>query len=332
MFWIVGVLVLFISLISAIVLAKHAQDLKLIAIPGEHRQHSQLTPTIGGLAMCIGMAFGILLAAPSHTPLLVPLIFICAVGVLDDRFTLPTWLRFLAQVMAATAMIYLSDIELHSLGALFSGKDILLGDWSKPITVFSVVGVINALNMSDGLDGLAGSIVVLVLIALLLINELSNDLIWISILSISGFLALNLRIARPRAAVFMGDAGSTLLGLLLAYLLIQQSQATNGILPVTALWLMALPLIDAVAVLIARPISGKSPFAADRIHYHHQLVDRGISVNKSLVLALLLQSVFIAMGIFALRQGVTETFQFYLFLLVFFLYLIKTIQFSLQIK
>ena len=106
------------------------------------------------------------------------------------------------------------------------------------------------------------------------------------------------------------------------------SQTDAGIAPVTALWLMALPLIDAVAVLIVRPLRGKSPFSADRIHYHHQLLDRGFSVNQTLILALVMQLGFIAVGYVFHNNGIAEFIQLRIFLLIFVAYLIRLFWFT----
>ena len=328
MFWIVAVLVFLVSAIVSMLLANYAQRFNLIARPGQHRRNSKETPTVGGLAMGLAISLGILFVAPEHKLLLFPLIFVCIVGALDDRYKLPFWWRFIAQGLAATGMIYLTGAELESLGLLFSESNVMLGAWSKPMTVFATIGVINAINMSDGLDGLAGSLLILILITLLAINGYMNNLIWIVIFSISGFLLWNLRLIRPYAKVFMGDSGSTMLGLVLAYLLIQYSQAENGILPVMALWLMAMPLIDAVAVLIARPIHGRSPFSADRNHYHNQISDSGFGANKTVLLALLIQGFFIGVGVLAMKFNIDQTIQLCLFLGIFFIYLIKVIRYA----
>lgn len=328
MLWFTCFLVFFTSLFSAMLLANSAQRLKLLAVPGEHRLHSQATPMVGGLAMCVAVVIGILLAAPAHAPLLLPLVFICLVGALDDRYKLPSWLRFIAQAIAASAMVYFSGSELLSLGALKPGQEVVLGHWSVPMTVFATIGVINAINMSDGIDGLAGSLVVLILIALLFITGTNSNLILIIAFAVAGFLFWNLRIFRSSAKMFMGDAGSTMLGLLLAYLLIECSQIKQGIKPVTALWLTAIPLIDAVAVLIVRPLRGKSPFAADRIHYHHQLLDRSVSNNHTLLIALGMQVVFVIIGVLALNMNIAEHLQLRAFLSVFGLYFLSLLWFT----
>jgi len=314
--------VAFVSLLACLALASQASRLKLQAIPGDHRHHQTPTPMVGGLAIFLALIAGCFLVDKPFHGLLPCLFLLCTVGAADDRYGLPFWVRFLMQIIAAYLMIELTGVQLNTLGYLVSDDELTLGKWSAPVTIFAVIGVINAINMSDGLDGLAGSLVLLVIISLLLLGSQNQTLLLISAAAIVGFLTLNLRIGRQYAKVFMGDAGSTMLGLLLAFALINASQDTKVIAPVTALWLLALPLIDAVGVLLVRPIKGRSPFSADRIHYHHQLIERGLSVNSTLMVALALQLLFIAIGFLLALTNIAQALQFYLFLSLFLIYFV----------
>ena len=312
-------------------LARFAVRLGLVAVPGEHRQHAFPTPMVGGLGIFAGLALGILCWTPANLGLLACLGILCFVGMLDDQMTLPSWSRFLLQGGAAYLMVELTGVRLESLGYLVSSEhEVVLGPWSTAMTVFATIGVINAVNMSDGMDGLAGSLVVISLGVLLLATTRDADLIWISIASVLGFLALNLRIGRKQAKVFMGDAGSTLLGLLLAFLLIKGSQQELGFPPVVALWILALPLIDAVSVLIVRPLRGRSPFDADHVHYHHLIRDRGLSVNQTLVLVLGVQILCAGVGVWMFQFGVAEHLILLVFLALFLLYLIAVYRYTGQ--
>ncbi len=310
-----------------LVLSRVAGALRLLAEPGEHRLHAHATPVVGGLAMGVGLIVGAVVVDHSYRGLLPSLLLLCVVGALDDRYKLPSWVRFLSQGVAVYLMIKLTGVSLESLGYLSGESEWLLGRWATAMTIFASIGVINAVNMSDGHDGLAGCLVIITLLAVVTTGG-DAGLSLIGIASILGFLCLNLRVTRQRASVFMGDAGSTMLGLLLAYLLIKHSQSEAGILPVTALWLLALPLIDAVAVLVVRPLRGTSPFAADRIHYHHQLVDRGVGVNRAVLIAVFLQTGLAITGIVAWRLALADQVQLTAFLLLFSAYLLSLLWFT----
>lgn len=323
-FWLADIAL--ITFVGCLVLASRAGRLGLLAVPDEHRQHGTPTPMVGGIAIFLGLLAGCLLIDDSYKMLLPSLFLLCAVGAVDDYRGLPFWVRFLAQAIAAYLMVVFTGVELTSLGFLVSDNELRLGQWSIPLTIFAVVGVINAVNMSDGMDGLAGCLILLLITSLLLLGSPDKGLLLISASAMIGFLVLNVRVGRRQAKVFMGDAGSTMLGLLVAYLLINASQNSDSIAPVTALWLLALPLIDAVGVLIVRPLKGRSSFSADRIHYHHQLLDFGLSVNVALLLALVLQLIFVAIGVASAAANTSQASQFYLFLLVFVLYFLVLIR------
>lgn len=314
--------VFFCVVVLTYFLSLFAPRFELLAFPGEHRRHHRPTPMVGGISIFIGILFGLVVIDNSHQNILPSMLLLCAVGVLDDRFKLTSWVRIICQGVAAYMMIELTGVRLLSLGSLFSSEVIHLGTWSTPLTIFATIGVINAINMSDGLDGLAGLLTTLILTSILFISPELYNFSSISIAAIFGFLFWNLRIFRDRASVFMGDAGSTILGLIIAYLLIASSQEPfSYIQPVTALWLMALPLFDAVAVLLVRPVQGKSPFSADRIHYHHLIQNRGVNVNNTLLLALAVQCLLMLIGLWMLEYSVSDSNQLLAFLFCFVLYL-----------
>jgi len=292
-----------------------------MAVPGEHREHEHPTPLVGGIAMFVGLVVGVMWLDSKHLALLPSLSLIFIVGVVDDRFKLPSWIRLLAQATAAYLLILFANTELQSLGYIVSDTESELGGWSQALTIFATIGVINAINMSDGLDGLLGTLSSLLVLTVLFLAPGFQQLSQILLCVLAGFLFWNLRVFRDRATVFMGDAGSTLLGVIIAYLLIQISQQPNQyIAPVTALWLLALPLMDAVAVLLIRPLRGQSPFSADRIHYHHLVRAKGLSVNSTLLVVLMVQGIFTFVGVLMHLLAISEHHQFYGFLFCFAVY------------
>lgn len=313
-----------VTALACLILSKFSDRLGLQAIPGEHRLHEHPTPLVGGVAIYLGILLGFFLIDNSFVGLLPSLLLLCAVGAIDDKYKLPSWTRFIVQGLATYMMVRFTGVQLDTLGYLHPENETLLGRWSIPMTIFATIGVINAVNMSDGHDGLAASLLILILLSLFIAGA-DAGLSLITVAALVGFSIFNIRIFRARAGVFMGDAGSTMLGMLLAFLLIKHSQTEGGIWPVTALWLMALPLIDAVSVLIVRPLRGRSPFAADRIHYHHLLVDRGMSVNAMLAVVLITQAIFISLGLWARSIRIADHLQLIAFLSVFFVYILTLI-------
>ncbi|MGH8611945.1 MAG: MraY family glycosyltransferase [Gammaproteobacteria bacterium] len=279
----------------------------LVDKPEGRKRHQGAVPVVGGIAIYLGFASS--MAAPNPVfeglPwLMAGGLLVVGVGALDDYCPISAGWRFAAQTGAALLAIYGADVRLYDLGNLSLGGGVLtLGVFSMPFTVFSTVGVINALNLSDGTDGLAGTIAILSLLALMVMASLAGryELFQISIClasAVTAFLLFNLPGVQPRRwRIFLGDAGSTLLGYLLACLLIASCQGDIRVFaPIIGLWLLAVPLADTVTVMGRRLASGRSPFRADRTHLHHLALSAGLSQRQTVLL-------LSAMGVFCISIG-----------------------------
>lgn len=261
-----------------------------------------------------------------HRPLFAGALILVVVGVLDDFHELSAKQRFVAQISVGLLMTLGAGVVLDDFGYLISRHWVLsLGVLAVPATVFSTVGVINAVNMCDGIDGLAASLALVTVSALALVawadGEVESFGALISLAAVMlAFLAFNLR-HKGRALVYMGDAGSMFLGFVLAWFLIRFSQGEGRLLaPVTALWIFALPLIDTVAVMVRRILLGRSPFLADREHFHHLLLAVGFTPKQTLTLILLLAFAAAVVGLAGEYLGIAEHQMFLGFLALFALH------------
>lgn len=300
----------------------------LVDRPGGHKIHDAHVPLVGGFAIYAGLLLAWLigpqLGLGTMNALLVAasgLLFV--IGLVDDRFQLSVRLRLLMQVAAGLMLVY-SNAVLNDLGNLLPGGPVQLGPLAVAFTIFATVGTINAMNMLDGVDGLAGLVSFVVLGLLAYAAAVSHSgvqlLLTLSVMGgVAGFLLFNLRRkGRERASVFMGDAGSTLLGFVFAYLFISLSQGEHrAIQPVTALWLFAVPLMDTVGIMLRRIWLGKSPFSADRGHLHHLLMDAGFRMCQVVLLIAGIQLGLGALGLAAQHAGVPDYVSFGVFLAAF---------------
>jgi UDP-GlcNAc:undecaprenyl-phosphate GlcNAc-1-phosphate transferase len=187
--------------------------------------------------------------------------------------------------------------------------------------------VINSINMMDGLDGLGGS---MALVAFAwyaaaagfsgLDVQFKTALIFCG--AIGGFLLFNLRFPwQPRARVFLGDAGSLMIGFALGWFAIDLTQGEGRTMPpIAALWVLLLPLADCVSLMSRRIRARKSPFVADSRHIHHYLNARGYSHGETLAILVGLSAAFGAVGFFGWRLGVPEPVLFWAFFFGFFGY------------
>jgi UDP-GlcNAc:undecaprenyl-phosphate GlcNAc-1-phosphate transferase len=304
-----------------------ARKLDLLAKPGEHRMHEQPTPLVGGIAIFLSMAASALffsVQVPEN--LFLGMFLLMGFGIIDDRWTIPFWIRFVVQIAAALLVIR-GGVVLNDLGYLMSDELFTLGRWEIPLTVFAIVGVINAINMIDGLDGLAG-VMLLVAISVILfwfqdtLSENRIQLLLVMVSALAGFLVFNIRFLRP-ARVFLGDSGSMSLGLFVAWIFVADSQAPVRLFPpVASLWILMIPLFDTVGVMLRRILRGHSPFHADRLHTHHLLLAMGMSVNGVLVLLGGSAIVMAFTGLWAVSAGVAESTLFLIFLGLFAFYVL----------
>jgi UDP-GlcNAc:undecaprenyl-phosphate GlcNAc-1-phosphate transferase len=282
----------------------------------ERDVHSRPTPRLGGIAMFIGII--VAMAVASQLPrfslvfseplkiygLLAAALIIVAIGVADDIWDLD-WLTKLAGQIFAAGVIAWSGIQIYTL-PIFGGVTVLSSTVSLAVTVLAIVLVMNAINFIDGLDGLVAGVALIangvffVYSYLLAVNagnteyfNLASLVTAVLIGACAGFLPLNFHPAK----LFMGDAGALLVGLLMAASAISVTglvdtqnwgrggQLLPAFIPILLPFaVLIVPLLDFALAVIRRLMAGKSPFAADRLHLHHRLMDMGHSHLQSVLI------------------------------------------------
>jgi hypothetical protein len=184
---------------------------------------------------------------------------IVAFMLVDDFIGLRATLRITFQALIVLFMILISEEYVSNLGNLYGNGDVYLGAIAIPFTIFCVVGLMNAYNMADGLNGICASFGLIPLIFLTFFGSIKYGLL-IPIGAILGFMAYNLGYLGKKRRVFLGDSGSNYIGFIVAFLCITYSQDSQIINPVTALWLVAIPLLDCLGVIVSRVKKGLMPF------------------------------------------------------------------------
>jgi len=280
--WAISALITFSCVWAFSLVSTH---LRLTDLPDYRKRHGEEVPLVGGLAIyvtliCIVFASS---AAGDLVWFIISTSLIVATGAVDDAFGLGPWLRLILQVIATFIILVGAPLTITSTGMDFiDGQNI--GEWfSLTFTLVAVVGLTNAFNLSDGIDGLAAGYALVCLICLILGLYFANGYVehfgWLMslVICILTFGMINLSLT-PLKKVFLGDAGSLLIGFVVSWVLIFYSQNSSSILyPVGALWCVALPVFDTVAVIISRWKSGRSPLLSDRNHLHYLLLDSGMS-------------------------------------------------------
>jgi UDP-GlcNAc:undecaprenyl-phosphate/decaprenyl-phosphate GlcNAc-1-phosphate transferase len=292
--------------------------------------HNIPTPRLGGLAMFFGMAAALMVAwrlphlhviftdSPTWVGLIGASSLLVIVGIADDRWELDALTKLAGQV-AAAGLLIMNGVQLLWI-PMPSGEALALPpSFGVPLTILIVVGTINAVNFIDGLDGLAAGVAgvaglaffsyaFLVTVRTGLDHQTAPALIAALLAGICvGFLPHNFSPAR----IFMGDTGSMLVGLLLATSMITITELDpaalhNKINRFPALLpllipaaILVVPYADMLMAVVRRGYDGKSPFAPDKKHLHHRLLNIGHS-HRGAALVMYLWTALFAFGVVAL--------------------------------
>lgn len=324
------ILFFLVSFVILFCFRKLAKKINLVDRPNERKLHQGRVPLVGG----ISIYFTLMLAQWFKPDLLIhsEVYVLCAsvlvlMGAFDDKYDVDYRIRLVVQILISCAMIFAAGLSLKSLGHIIFSYEIDLGPLGYIITIFAVLGAINAFNMVDGIDGLLGGLTMVTFGALSYIHYVDGQLqlarfcLLIMIVMIP-YICLNLGFPfGKRKKVFMGDAGSMLIGFTVIWVLLQGTQGPKAqMTPVTALWLIAIPLMDMTCIMVRRIRKGVSPFKPDREHLHHICLRAGLSSHQALMVICGTAALLATLGIALENSGLPEWVSLFLFGLVFFFY------------
>lgn len=311
-------------------LRKVAKRVNLVDRPNERKLHQGAVPLVGGIAIYLTLMLSLWfkpnLLINSDVYVLCSSVLVI-MGAIDDKYDVDYRVRLLVQILISCAMIFGAGLYLKGLGNLAFGHEIVLGPLGYIVTVFAVLGAINAFNMVDGIDGLLGGVTMVTFGALSYIHYVDGQLplarfCLMMMIVVVPYIFLNLGFPFGiRKKVFMGDAGSMLIGFTVIWVLLQGTQGPKAQMnPVTALWLISIPLMDMTCIMVRRIRKGVSPFKPDREHLHHICLRAGLSSHQALMVICSIATILAMVGI-ALEYGsVPEWISFLLFSIVFYLY------------
>jgi UDP-GlcNAc:undecaprenyl-phosphate GlcNAc-1-phosphate transferase len=320
-----------LALIATPTVGAVARRLGLMDVPGGRRKHPEPIPRIGGLG--IAVAFGLAIFAfwlvdrlnghpflipeevrtPRFTLTALAAFLGLAIGLLDDALDLRARWQLLGY-FAIAGIIVAAGIRIGFIndprgdGLIQLAPPIAIG-----FTVFWIVGMNNALNFIDGLDGLAAGVAAIAAVALgatALLPAVNEPFVaWMNFTlagAIAGFLVFNFHPAK----VFLGTTGVAFVGTMLAVLSIFGTAKVAA-----ALLVLGVPIIDTFYVILRRTVSGQAPFAPDRGHFHHKLLDVGLSHPQAV---LLIYAITLGLGALAfVSSGRAQIYSFVGLLAVF---------------
>ena len=291
-----------ITLAATPIVRRYARRFGMVDRPEARRVNTKAIARGGGVAILLGfviVAFALLVAnsviglhfvdrpqiiqRPQLLALLGGAVLAVGVGLLDDWFQLRARWQFIGQFVLAGVAVALG-VAVTTTNDPFSanGTLVITGAFAVVATLIWIVGMINSMNFIDGLDGLSSGIALIAAVTLGVINLTADPVqpyVAMFCFVLAGALAGFLRWNFHPASIFAGTSGIMLVGYVLAVLSILGSAK----IAVAAL-VLGVPIMDTFWIVIRRVASGRSPFAADRSHIHHRLLDLGLSHRGTVLL------------------------------------------------
>lgn len=280
----------FIALIGTFFLTflvkKIALKWQVVDIPNKRKIHLRPTPGMGGLAIFLGAALGLLYLQPEHIHLpsiIFGSVVIIVTGILDDKYDIRPIIKLSGQVIAAVALIS-SGLIIEKLTLPFIGM-IDLGLLGIPITLLWIVGITNAINLIDGLDGLATGVSTIGLLSMFVMAIVDFQLFaaYLCIVLIGanlGFLYHNFYPAK----IYMGDTGSNFLGYMIAVIsilgLFKNIALLGFVIPVI---ILAVPIFETLFSIIRRMLNKQHVMQPDNKHIHYQLLRSGLTHPQTVI-------------------------------------------------
>ena len=306
-----------VSFLLTPIFGRLAHKFNILDLPDQRKVHLDATPLLGGVAVFVAFLFSLVLNGIFSVQLGIILIsgtILCIIGAMDDIREMPASLKLGAQLIC-TALVIGFDIQLKvipdALGLLAQVTNITL-------TMIWIVGITNALNFFDGMDGLAAGLAAIIAFFLGVVAFLTDQafLGWVAVAMLGcciGFLPYNFRI-RGRATIFLGDAGSTAIGFVLACLAVYGNWSDTSpvvalISPLLIFWIL---IFDMIHITADRILSGKVLSLRQWIEYvgtdhlHHRIAVVVGGQKKSVMFIYLLSICFGANAVLLRRAGIGD--------------------------
>jgi len=326
-----------LSMFSLLALRKVALVHGLVDRPTRRKAHRGDVPFIGGISLFITI-FGMNIIEPQLIPFQTEYLYcgflLVLIGTIDDKLDISASSRICILIGISLWLVLYQGIALNHLGNLLGQGHLEIGRGNILLTTIAIIGCITAFNMVDGIDGLLGGLASTTFLGLGYLFYLSGEtklfyFCLMFILAMLPYILCNLELIPKKSfKVFMGDSGSFFIGFTIIWLLMESSQNISPetqkytLQPVTALWLIAIPLMDMAMVMLRRVRKKQSPFKPDRMHLHHICQRLGLSSRSTLIFIMFLALLHMAIGIWAQLNNISEYIMFALFLCSFSCYVL----------
>lgn len=264
--------------------------------PNGRKMHDRPKPLLGGVAIFVTIIAIYITYLDGKIPVMTMYFIglasvLLVMGVIDDKYDMKAHHKLLIQILVAAISTYIlggiSSIEIYKISIYFTRIQGMIIE-----TIWFIV-LINAFNLIDGLDGLSTGTAIFSFITILIMALITGDinnivLLNIIIGSLLGFLFYNFY----PSTIFLGDAGSMVIGYLIAILSINDYKTVTLTSMIFLLLIVFLPILDVTLSFIRRKVNGGHAFKADALHFHHRLMRRGYSHQKTVLVMYGLMSIY----------------------------------------
>ena len=262
--------------------------------PNHRKVHKNVMPRLGGLAIYLSFAAGILFFLPESKytwPVLLGSTIIIVTGVLDDLRELSAKVKLGGQLLAAVVVV-IGGVQVEFINLPFGGQ-LDFGYMSIPITILWIVGITNAINLIDGLDGLAAGVsaIALLTISAMAITMGNVFVVFAGLIMLGstlGFLVYNFYPAK----IFMGDTGALFLGFMISVLSLLGFKNVTLFSLIIPIIILGVPISDTLFAIVRRIVQRKPLSAPDKSHLHHCLLNLGYSHPESVLMIYAVSALF----------------------------------------
>ncbi|HLQ71817.1 MAG TPA: MraY family glycosyltransferase [Bacillota bacterium] len=307
------------TFLATYLVKKFAVKIGAVDFPNHRKIHTIIKPRLGGIAIFIGSFFGTLYIHPFHEHLpeiLLGAIVILITGAMDDLYNIRPVIKLSGQLIAASFLI--SDGLIIERVTLPIVGMVDLGFASVLITVLWVVGITNAINLIDGLDGLATGVTAIAFLSMFVMAIIDGQ--YVAAVLCVVFIGANIGFLFHNfypATIYMGDAGSNLLGYMIAVVsmlgLFKNIALLGFIIPMIVL---AIPIFDTLYAIVRRAHQKENIMAADNKHIHYRLMENGYSHRKSVLIIYAFSALFGAMAVMFSNSSLILSFVITVFVLI----------------
>ena len=316
-----------------------AKKYSIVDNPDARKLQKRPIPVLGGIAVFFGVVMGVLSGAAVHwivrgvmmyslVPIICAMVIMIYTGVMDDIRGLSPRTRVIVEILAVLALVFSSGGCIDSFHGLWGIESF---SWwiAVPLTVFAGVGIINAMNMIDGVNGLCSGLSLLLSflfgLMFLKVRELPNAVLAFSMAaSLIPFFFHN--VFGKRSKMFLGDAGTMMIGILLVWFTISALRSDSSMTVLAyhkkvnmiamALAILSVPVFDTVRVMAQRIWRGKSPFNPDKTHLHHVFVRAGVSHSITTLIEVSINATIVLILVLVVKLNVGIDVQLYIVVLI----------------